>query len=86
LDTDKNKALTIFHSVLPSSRDVLNMWATTGHVDNFGRISSGCIVKQELKTWTGITRTRPDRMHEGQGKNLRSRAEQILNNTALSVA
>jgi hypothetical protein len=68
LDTDKNKALTVFHFVLPSGRDVLNMWATAGHIDNFGRISSRCIVKQELKMWTDMTRTRPDGMHEGQGK------------------
>ena len=87
LDMDKNKALTVFHFVLPPSRDVLNMWATTGHVDNFGRICSRCIVKQELKMWTDTTRTRPDRMHEGQGKkNLCSRAEHILNKTTLSVA
>ena len=67
-DTDKNKTLTVFHFVLPSSGDVLNVWATAGHIDNFGRIGSRRIVKQELKMWADTKRTRPDRMHDGQGE------------------
>jgi len=67
-DTDKNKALTVFRFVLSSSWDILDVWATARHADNFIRISSRCIVEEELKMWTDTTRTRPDRMHDGEGK------------------